>query len=106
MFLSVFDIFKIGIGPSSSHTMGPMAAAGRFLDSLAERQLPDGTLSLGCRLYGSLAYTGEGHGLSGLANRKDLTVRYFEFFNHYLKDAPAPKWMTEGVAYLDKGKEK
>jgi hypothetical protein len=53
-----------------------------------------------------LAYTGEGHGLSGLANRKDLTVRYFEFFNHYLKDAPAPKWMTEGVAYLDKGKEK
>jgi len=51
-----------------------------------------------------LAYTGEGHGLTGLANRKDLTQRYFEFFNHYLKDAPAPKWMTDGVAYLDKGK--
>ncbi len=51
-----------------------------------------------------LAYPGEGHGLTGLANRKDLTVRYFEFFNHYLKDAPAPKWLTDGVTYLDKNK--
>jgi dipeptidyl aminopeptidase/acylaminoacyl peptidase len=49
-----------------------------------------------------LAYTGEGHGLRGLANRKDLTVRYFQFFDHYLKGAPAPKWMTEGVPYLQK----
>jgi esterase/lipase len=49
-----------------------------------------------------LAYPGEGHGLRGMANRKDLTIRYFQFFDHYLKDAPAPKWMTEGVAYLDK----
>ena len=62
MFLSVFDIFKIGIGPSSSHTMGPMVAAGRFLDRLAGQALPDGPMRLGCRLYGSLAYTGEGHG--------------------------------------------
>ena len=49
-----------------------------------------------------LAYPGEGHGLRGVANRKDLTVRYFEFFDHYLKDKPAPKWMTEGVPYLKK----
>ena len=49
-----------------------------------------------------LAYTGEGHGLTGLANRKDLTVRYFEFFNHYLKGAPAPKWLTDGVPFLQK----
>jgi dienelactone hydrolase len=49
-----------------------------------------------------LAYTGEGHGLRGLANRKDLTVRYFQFFDHYLKGAPAPKWMTDGVPYLQK----
>jgi L-serine dehydratase len=62
VFLSVFDIFKIGIGPSSSHTMGPMVAAGRFLDRLAGQALPDGPMRLGCRLYGSLAYTGEGHG--------------------------------------------
>jgi dienelactone hydrolase len=49
-----------------------------------------------------LAYTGEGHGLRGLANRRDLTVRYFQFFDHYLKGAPAPKWLSEGVPYLQK----
>lgn len=49
-----------------------------------------------------LAYPGEGHGLRGLANRRDLTIRYFQFFDHYLRGAPAPKWMTEGVPYLVK----
>ena len=49
-----------------------------------------------------LAYPNEGHGLRGMANRKDLTVRYFQFFDHYLKGTPAPKWMTEGVPYLEK----
>ncbi len=49
-----------------------------------------------------LAYPGEGHGLRGIANRKDLTVRFFEFFNHHLKGAPAPTWMTEGVPFLKK----
>ncbi len=49
-----------------------------------------------------LAYPNEGHSLTGLANRKDLTIRFFQFFDHYLKDAPAPKWMTEGVSYLQK----
>src|SRR6478609_2152806 len=62
MFLSIFDIFKVGIGPSSSHTMGPMLAAVRFLEVAANRPLPQGRLALACRLYGSLAYTGEGHG--------------------------------------------
>ncbi|MCA8883117.1 MAG: L-serine ammonia-lyase [Rhodobacteraceae bacterium] len=65
MFLSVFDIFKIGIGPSSSHTMGPMVAAARFLDDLrggAEKIPGAGTLqSLGASLHGSLAFTGKGH---------------------------------------------
>jgi len=49
-----------------------------------------------------LAYPGEGHHLGGLANQKDLTVRFFEFFDHYLKGAPAPKWLTEGIPYLKK----
>jgi dipeptidyl aminopeptidase/acylaminoacyl peptidase len=49
-----------------------------------------------------LAYPNEGHGLRGMANRKDLTIRYFEFFDHYLKGAPAPKWMTDGVPFLKK----
>jgi L-serine dehydratase len=65
MFLSVFDIFKVGVGPSSSHTMGPMLAAGRFLDLLrsgADR-VPGSAepARLGCRLHGSLAFTGKGH---------------------------------------------
>jgi dipeptidyl aminopeptidase/acylaminoacyl peptidase len=49
-----------------------------------------------------LAYPNEGHGITGLANRKDLTIRFFQFFDHYLKDAPAPEWMTKGVSYLQK----
>ena len=61
MFLSVFDIFKIGIGPSSSHTMGPMSAAGLFLDVLRERGADD-VARVRCSLHGSLAFTGKGHG--------------------------------------------
>jgi dipeptidyl aminopeptidase/acylaminoacyl peptidase len=49
-----------------------------------------------------LAYPGEGHGLRGLANRRDLTVRFFQFFDHYLKGAPAPKWMTDEVPFIRK----
>ncbi|ODA67701.1 L-serine dehydratase TdcG [Methyloligella halotolerans] len=68
MFLSIFDIFKIGIGPSSSHTMGPMIAASRFLDTLRNRPVPDPVAPAApiahvqVRLYGSLAFTGSGHG--------------------------------------------
>lgn len=61
MFLSVFDLYKIGIGPSSSHTVGPMVAARRFLDSLKDVALPDGA-RLRVSLHGSLAFTGKGHG--------------------------------------------
>ncbi len=65
MFLSVFDIFKVGIGPSSSHTMGPMVAAARFLDLIrsgAGRVPGSGDVArFGCRLHGSLAFTGKGH---------------------------------------------
>jgi dipeptidyl aminopeptidase/acylaminoacyl peptidase len=53
-----------------------------------------------------LAYPGEGHGLRGMANRKDLTIRFFQFFDHYLKGAPSPKWLTEGVPFLDKDNAK
>ena len=49
-----------------------------------------------------LAYPGEGHGLRGLANRRDLTTRFFQYFDHYLRGAPAPKWMGEGVPFLAK----
>ena len=59
MFLSVFDMFKIGIGPSSSHTMGPMVASGMFLDLL--RASPFEPAGVQARLHGSLAFTGVGH---------------------------------------------
>ena len=49
-----------------------------------------------------IAYPNEGHGLRGLANRKDFTLRYFHFFDHYLKGAPPAKWMTDGVPFLIK----
>lgn len=62
MFLSVFDVFKIGIGPSSSHTMGPMTAAARFLDQLRQSEAGQGAARLRATLYGSLAFTGKGHG--------------------------------------------
>ena len=66
MFLSLFDLLKIGIGPSSSHTMGPMCAAGRFLAALTEGQAPAmgaaAEVRIRCTLHGSLAFTGKGHG--------------------------------------------
>src|SRR5271170_4049922 len=61
MSLSVFDIFKIGIGPSSSHTMGPMNAARGFVELLAARDLLARTAQVSAQLYGSLALTGRGH---------------------------------------------
>ena len=59
MFLSVFDMFKVGVGPSSSHTMGPMVAAARFLDKM--RASPFHFHGLRASLHGSLAFTGVGH---------------------------------------------
>ena len=59
MFLSVFDMFKVGVGPSSSHTMGPMVAAARFLDKM--RASPFHFAGLRASLHGSLAFTGVGH---------------------------------------------
>ncbi|MDX3926989.1 MAG: L-serine ammonia-lyase [Shinella sp.] len=66
MFLSVFDVFKIGIGPSSSHTMGPMSAANRFLELILSPEWPRpagaSVAAIRMSLHGSLAYTGVGHG--------------------------------------------
>ncbi len=59
MFLSVFDLFKVGVGPSSSHTIGPMVAGARFLDHL--RRQPFRVHGLKASLHGSLAFTGIGH---------------------------------------------
>jgi L-serine dehydratase len=76
---SLFDLYKIGVGPSSSHTMGPMRAACRFAHGLAEGHLLDRVARLQAELYGSLALTGVGHGtdravLLGLAGNEPATI--------------------------------
>lgn len=62
MAVSVFDLFKIGIGPSSSHTVGPMRAALMFVQGLERDGLLDATANVKVELYGSLGATGKGHG--------------------------------------------
>lgn len=62
MSLSALDLFTIGIGPSSSHTVGPMRAASRFVRALEAEGLAPRVARLRCDLYGSLAATGKGHG--------------------------------------------
>ncbi|MGX9763369.1 L-serine ammonia-lyase [Pseudomonas shahriarae] len=62
MAISVFDLFKIGIGPSSSHTVGPMRAAALFVQGLRERALLEQVQRVEVQLYGSLSATGIGHG--------------------------------------------
>lgn len=76
--ISVFDIFKIGVGPSSSHTLGPWRAAQLFLQSLEQKQQLSQVTSLHVLLYGSLAKTGKGHGtdvavLMGLSGEDPVT---------------------------------
>lgn len=61
MAISVFDIYKVGVGPSSSHTFGPMVAAQRFLKELAAEDLFDKTAKAQVELYSSMALTGKGH---------------------------------------------
>ena len=62
MHTSLFDLFKIGIGPSSSHTVGPMRAAHRFTETLSNHQLLEKVAKVRVALFGSLALTGIGHG--------------------------------------------
>ncbi|KTD44724.1 L-serine ammonia-lyase [Legionella parisiensis] len=79
MNISVFDLFSIGIGPSSSHTVGPMLAANAFLKLLEDKELMNQVHRVKTELYGSLALTGKGHGtdkaiLNGLENKAPETV--------------------------------
>lgn len=79
MALSIFDLFKVGIGPSSSHTVGPMVAANRFLAWQAEQPRAEAARRLKVTLYGSLALTGRGHAtdvavMLGLLGEQPATV--------------------------------
>ena len=62
MAISLFDLFKVGIGPSSSHTVGPMIAANQFVEHLQNNGLLSAVSKVHCELYGSLGATGKGHG--------------------------------------------
>ena len=77
--ISVFDLFKIGIGPSSSHTVGPMRAAGAFTDAVRTGGLLPQVRRIGVVLLGSLAWTGRGHGsdravIAGLSGERPDAV--------------------------------
>lgn len=77
--LSAFDIFKIGIGPSSSHTLGPWRAAQQFMQSLITTYSLDRVIEIKVLLYGSLAKTGHGHGTDigiqlGLSGHDPVTI--------------------------------
>src|ERR1700730_12557324 len=77
--ISVFDIFKIGVGPSSSHTLGPWRAAQTFIRSLKEKTLLKDLKHVQVLLFGSLAKTGRGHGTDiaiqlGLAGYDPVTI--------------------------------
>ncbi|OLP00891.1 L-serine ammonia-lyase [Mycolicibacterium porcinum] len=79
MAVSVFDLFSVGIGPSSSHTVGPMRAAGMFVDELVGRDMVDHVAEVRVDLFGSLAATGAGHGtipaiLLGLEGYRPETI--------------------------------
>ncbi|WP_068169030.1 L-serine ammonia-lyase [Rothia sp. ND6WE1A] len=79
MYISIFDMFKIGIGPSSSHTLGPMKAGKAFVDQLIEEGKLDQATHVQVKLYGSLSLTGKGHStdkavLLGLAGEEPETV--------------------------------
>ena len=79
MAVSVFDLFKIGMGPSSSHTVGPMRAARQFVARLQHADLLSNTVTVRCWLHGSLGATGKGHAsdvavLLGLAGHEPDTV--------------------------------
>ena len=79
MVVSVFDLFSVGIGPSSSHTVGPMRAARLFAQSLVDDGLAERTTRLHAELYGSLGATGRGHGsdravVLGLMGERPETV--------------------------------
>ena len=77
--ISVFDMLKIGVGPSSSHTLGPWRAAERFLSELQKENKLDTTSSIRVDLYGSLSLTGKGHAtdlavMLGLSNQNPETI--------------------------------
>jgi len=88
--ISAFDMFKVGIGPSSSHTLGPMKAGKQFADDLLQQDLLPQVTRIAVDVYGSLSLTGKGHHtdvaiILGLAGNKPDTVD-IDAIPHFIKD--------------------
>ncbi|MGC6744687.1 serine dehydratase beta chain [Escherichia coli] len=86
--ISLFDMFKVGIGPSSSHTVGPMKAGKQFVDDLVEKGLLDSVTRVAVDVYGSLSLTGKGHHtdiaiIMGLAGNEPCHRGYRQYSRFY-----------------------
>ncbi|MFC6277458.1 L-serine ammonia-lyase [Psittacicella hinzii] len=98
--ISIFDIFKVGVGPSSSHTVGPMVAAYRFMQEVVEQQKLDDLAQIKVDIYGSLSLTGKGHltdvavmmGLKGFLPDTVEVERISEFTNSIKADGTLKIW--------------
>ncbi len=104
--ISVFDLFSIGVGPSSSHTVGPMRAANRFVTDLIEQDLLQQVDQIEIDLYGSLAATGAGHGtmaaaLKGLAGFVPETIDIAESENFLAGNAADGRLRLAGYRAAD-----
>ena len=100
--ISVFDIFKIGVGPSSSHTLGPWRAALRFIETLKQREILDRVKSIKIFLYGSLAKTGKGHGTDlavqlGLSGNDPVTIEVKSILPRINDIAAMKKLLLAGI---------
>lgn len=95
MHISVLDLFSIGIGPSSSHTVGPMKAACSFVCELEKKSLLDKIANIRCDLYGSLAATGKGHGT-------DMAL--IMGFMSEMPDTVDVSWIDQRIADLKESK--
>lgn len=103
--ISVFDMFKIGVGPSSSHTLGPWRAAMLFVQMLQEKNDLDKLTAVKVLLYGSLAKTGKGHGTDlavqmGLMNEDPVTVNVNEIHPIIQQIAVAKKILIGGKKWI------
>ncbi|MEW7314724.1 L-serine ammonia-lyase [Buttiauxella gaviniae] len=105
--ISIFDMFKVGIGPSSSHTVGPMKAGKLFVDSLLEKGLLETTTRIGVDVYGSLSLTGKGHHtdiaiIMGLAGNQPDNVD-IDSIPAFIRDVETRErlWLAQGRHEVD-----
>ena len=103
--ISVFDMFKVGIGPSSSHTLGPMKAGKQFADDLLEKGMMPAVTRVAVDVFGSLSLTGKGHHtdiaiILGLAGNQPDTVD-IDGIPHFIRDVEQRERLPLGTTGHD-----